>query len=259
MPAYHENAQDELNTPDDLAGPRKKGLRRFIEVIARDYGNLFKLNLLCLLCILPSAALFILYFFTGRGGALTALLALAAAFPVGGACCACVFCISKMLRDDPGYISYDFWRKFRENMGKAAVPGLLYAAFIYIQVFLWAAYLSGGADFGAGWILPSLASLLVFGMIAPCLFLQIAYIDIPLLQLLRNSVLIAFSHVLRSVAGGLSGCVLWAAAVLFLPASLVFVPILLLLGFSFSWLLCLFWIWPVIDKTFSIDATLREK
>ena len=94
--------------------PRKKGIPRFFEVFAGNIGDHIKLSLMFCICVIPTAALF----FTGLVGLYTGvafILSLVFAFPVGGAAVALVFCITKMLRDEPGYVWYDFKRKFLEN------------------------------------------------------------------------------------------------------------------------------------------------
>jgi hypothetical protein len=218
--------------------------------------DLFKLNLFFCACAFPSAALFAAGLF-GFFGAFAFPLSLAAAFPIGGAHSACMFCVSKMLRDDPGYVWHDFKRKFRENGKQSMAFGMLHTAFVYAQIYLWGALFLGGAAIGAVELLLSLVSLLVFGMAAPYAFLLFAYIDLPATRIVRNSVLLSFADIPRSFMGALSGGAVWAAAFLFLPASLVFIPFLLLFGFSLSWLLHLMWIWPRVDERFSIEFTLQ--
>jgi len=46
---------------------------------------------------------------------------------------------------------------------------------------------------------------------------------------------------------------------LFLPVSLIFVPIIVLFGLSISMLLCLMWIWPPFDAHFKIEETLIKR
>jgi len=220
------------------------------------FWNLIKLNLLFCLFAIPSGILFALSLFTTFGG-LAFILALAAAFPIGGACAASMFCISKMIRRDPGYIWYDFKRKLKENLKQAAVPGILCTAFLYLQVFMWQYFIF--ADPNIIWILAAAIPLLIFGMVAPYIFLQIAYIDIKTSQIVKNSLLISFGHAGRSVIGAIAGVVIWAVFIFFLPDSLPFSPLLLVLGFSASWFLTLLCIWPPVDKQFSISETLRKQ
>ena len=233
------------------------GVRRFFAVLAREFWALVRLNLLFSLFALPSVALFLLGMFTPLGG-LALILSLAAAFPVGGALCAVLFCIAKMLRDDPGYLWHDFKRKLQENIRQAAAPGILCAAFIYAEIFLLRVIIPA-AGAGIGWIVAGLAPLVIFGMVAPYIFLQIAYIELKTSQILRNSLLIAFANAGRSLAGALMGGAACWVYILLLPDSLPFTPLLPVIAGALSWLLNLIWVWPPVDKQFAIDATLRGR
>ena len=218
--------------------------------------NLIKINLLFCLFALPSGALF---FIGGLGylGVFAFVLSLAAAFPIGGACAACMFCLSKIVRRDPGYLWYDFKRKYLENYKQAAAPGIFCVAFIYAQIYLWITLIPGGLNIL--WIATGLVSLGIFVMVAPYIFLQIAYIDLKTSLIIKNSLLISFGHAGRSIIGAILGCVIWLVFIMLMPDSLPFSPLLLVFGFSVSWLLNLFFIWPPVEKEFSIEEALRGK
>ena len=237
---------------------QKKGIQRFFEVLQSEFREHIKLNLLFIACALPSAMIFfvgLLGFFSEAA----LVLSLIAAFPVGGAVSACMFCITGMLRDEPGHIWADFRRKFKENIRQAAAPGILCAAMVYAQVYIWGPYVFGGADVNVVWLIPGTVFLVVFGMIAPYFFLQVAYLDLKTRQILLNSVILSFSNAPRSFMGAVMGGGLWVAVILYLPESLVIAPLLLLFGFSVSWLLCLMWVWPPVDKQFNIAETLNKR
>jgi len=196
---------------------------------------------------------------SGFLGGLAFIAALAAAFPIGAAYSACAFCVTKMLREEPRDLRYDFMRKLRENIKAAAVPGILLAVFVYMQIYIWGYILFGGEGTGIGWGLVNLASLLIVGMTAPYVFLQIAYLDLGIPQIIKNSVLISLANAPRSFMGAVTGSAVWIAAVLFLPASLMFAPFIFLFAFPLSWLMIFMWIWPPVDKQFAIDETLRKR
>ena len=238
--------------------PRKKGVARFFEVLLRDFFDLVKLNVVFCGCILPAVAAFLLGSF-GFYSAFAYLLSLVLSFPVGGAASAYAFCVTKMLRDDPGFIWADFKRKFRENLKQAAVPGILCTAIIEAQVMMWAPFFLGETDLGLVWIVIMFTVLLIFAMISPYIFVLFAYVDLKMFQTIRNGILLSLANAPRSAAGAFSGCVLWILFVLFLPYSFVFLPLIALFGFSLSWLLCLMWVWPPIDKQFAIEDTLKAR
>ena len=237
---------------------RKKGIHRFFEILFNELRGLIKLNLLFLACVLPSAVIFLFGLF-GFYSEIALVVSLMAAFPIGGAIVSYVFCITRMFRDESGYIWEDFKRKFKENIRQAALPGILCAAFVYAQVYLWGSFLFGGEGVDAVWIIPGVGFLLVFGMVTPYFFLQIAYIDLNTKKIVINSLLLSFANALRSVIGAVIGGAVWVAYILFMPESFVVTPILLIIGFSFSWLLNLMWVWPPVNKQFKIEEVLRER
>ena len=238
--------------------PRKKGALRFIEVFTGGFGNLIKVNLLFSISVFPSAAVFLAGLF-GYFESLALILSLIVALPTGGAVCATMFCITKMLCDDPSFIWHDFKRKYKENVKQAALPGVFSTAFIYAQIYLWNSILFGGFSIGFGAAVLEVISLLVFGMIVPCTFIQIAYIELRLRQIIKNSILISLVNAPRIFMGVLTSSIIWVAFVMFLPVSLLFVPIILLFGFSLSWLLNLMWIWPPINRQFAIEESIYKR
>jgi len=224
-------------------------------------GDLAKLNILFTLCILPTT----LMFFGGpaifgfEGFIFTFLLSLILAFPVGGALVAYVYYITKMMRDDPSYVWFEFKRKFLENYKQSALTGILCTAFIYTQIILWAEMIAGGAGGDIIWFLIALLSILIFGMITPYIFLHFAYVDLGAFRIIKNSVLMSFGYLPRSFMGALQGGLIWIAFVLFLPLSLIFLPVLAFFAVSVSILLCMMWIWSPFDKYFKVEETLTER
>ena len=238
--------------------PRKKGIARFFEVLFRDFFDLVKLNLIFCVCILPAVTVFLLGLYGIFPGVMY-LASLVLAFPVGGALVAYVFCVTKLLRDDPGYIWHDFKRKFRENFKQAAAPGIACAAIIQVQVIMWIPVFMSGTETGLGWTAAMLVVLLIFTMVAPYVFVLFAYVDLKTLQTIKNGILLSLANAPRSIAGALCGGFIWLVFVLLLPFSLLFLPLILIIGFSLSLLLCFMWVWPPIDKQFAIEETLNAR
>ena len=238
--------------------PQKKGVQRFFEVLTRDFGDLVKLNLFFCACAIPSVAMFLLGLFgIVRGYAF--ILSIALAFPIGGALSASMFCVTNMLRNELGWIWHDFKRKFLENWKQAMIPGILCTAFIYMQIYLWVFLFINGKGISTIGLFFDGFALLIFGMAVSYLFLQIAYIDLNIAQIVKNSVLLLLMYAPRSFMGALTGGIIWIVFALFLPPSLFFTPILLLLGFSLSWLMSLMWTWPIVNKQYAIEETLLRK
>jgi len=238
--------------------PRKKGAARFFELLLRDFWDLMKINLLYCLCIIPSFIVFILgsLGFFGEYSGIALVLSLLLAFPVGGALTAYVYYITKMMRDDPSYVWFEFKRKFKENYKQAAPVGILCAAFVYAQIMLWLVVLFDETGEYIVWAILALLSLLLFGMITPYIFLHFAYIDIKTLGIIRNSIFMSFGYMPRSFMGALLGGIMWIAFAAFFDISLLAVPFIVLVGISISVLLCMMWIWKPFDEHFKIEEQL---
>ncbi len=240
--------------------PRKKGLRRFWEVLTRDLADLIKLSGLVFLCCLPAIAAFVLLLLGPLGVLVPLLLMAPAALPVGGALCAMCYCLSQMLQDEPAFLWHDFKRKFKENFASAAIPGIICALLITAHSYSLFLYLLGGLAGSPAWM-PAvwLFSVLLFAMVCPYYFLQAVYLDLGPTALLKNSLILAFAHLPRSAMGALMGGILWVAFVLLFPLSLLAAPLIPLIGCSLSCLLGMFWTWPVVDGRFKIEETLRAR
>lgn len=241
--------------------PRKRGFARFIELVGRDFGNLVKLNLLYCLCVLPAQLLLGLsILFIGTVWFVPLLvLAIAACIPLGPAKTAMTYIVSKMLRDDPGFIWHDFKKQFKANFKSTLLPGIVYGALTGTQAYAVVMVLGMGSG-SAITVALFLLSVLIFSMVVPYYFLQAAYLDLGPGALLKNSVLLTLGYLPRSFMGMLlgGGLVLLhtLANVLLFGIAL---PVTLVLGYTFPCLLSLMWIWPQVDKTFNIEKTLRGR
>jgi len=242
--------------------PRKKGTARFFELLSRDFFDLVKLNLMFCIVIFPSVSAFLFGIFFINSG-IGILLGIALAFPVGGGLTAYYYYISKMMRDDPSYVWFEFKRKFVENFKQTMPIGMLCMGFILTQVLLWGNFITMlMLEEPVGdmlWFLFMLFSLFVFTMVLPYLFLHFAYVQLGTLQILKNSVMLTFGYLPRSVMGAIMGGLMWTIFALFFPESMLFLPVIVLFGISLSILLSLMWVWPVFDKCFKVEETLIER
>jgi len=238
--------------------PRKTGAARFFELLFRDFGDLVKLNLLFCICVAPTFIAFIAAIL-GYYTIISIVASLLLAFPVGGAMVAYVYYITKMMRDDPSYVWFDFKRKFLENFKQAAPVGMLCTAFIYAQVLLWDSLIfrEGGGDLI--WFLIAFLSLILFGMMTPYIFMHFAYIDLGTFRIIKNSVLMSFGYLPRSFMASIMGSILWILFVLFIPDSILVFPLFLLIGVSLSILMSLSWVWNPFNEFFKVEETLIEK
>jgi uncharacterized membrane protein YesL len=241
--------------------PKKKGIQLFIRIMSEDGWDLMKMNFLFFISMITSFSFFLLWLFDMLN-TLALVISLITALPVGGAIVACFFCITKILRDEPGYFWNDFKRKFKENCKQAAIPGIVYMAFIYAQILQIALVGMGIISINIIYVVIFVIVTLLFGMITPYIFLQIAYINIKTSKILKNSIFLPFANIGKSFRGAVSSGVIYIIFLLFFPTSLVFIPFpifMILYGFSLPWLFCLMFIWPIVNNRFAIEETIQKQ
>lgn len=241
--------------------PRKRGFPRFIEILGRDIGNLVKLNFIYMLSLLPAQILLVLswqgiIFKNIAVFGIFAILALGASVLVGPSTTAMFYIVSKMLRDDPGFVWHDYKAQFKSNFRPMAVPGIIFSLVVGSQIFAFVYYMSLKGATGMIMIALYLFSVLLLTMATPYFFTQAAYLDLKPAGLLKNSLLMALGYAPRSFMAALLGGGLLIAQVLFFPLSTI---ITIFIGYSIPCLLSLMWIWPNVDKTFKIESTLVKR
>jgi uncharacterized membrane protein YesL len=257
--------------------PRKRGVGRFFEILSRDFTDLIKLNLLYTLCLLPMqgllfAALTVSGHIAGVGDAsyesvtlepqyailflILLVLSFAAGALIGPGSAAVSYCISKMLRDDPGFLWQDFKRSFKNSVRQTAGFGVVFAI-ITGSIFI---YFYSNIDIGANMnimlVLICLLALCALALIAPLLFLQAGNLELSARNLLRNSFVIVIGNLPRCLTSGAIRMTLWGIFVIFLPYTIL--PVILF-GYALTNLLSLMWIWPPVDKAFGIEEKIRGK
>ncbi|MCL2828657.1 MAG: hypothetical protein FWD99_07980 [Oscillospiraceae bacterium] len=239
-------------------GLRKKGIHRFFEILVRDFWELIKLNLMFCICVLPTVILFLLSLFGFYSG-ITFALSIVAALPVGGAVTAYIFYLTMMLRDEPSNVWYECKRKFIENFRQAAATGIICTGILYTQVLLWVVLLQSDPGHELFWGVVTFFAMILFFMITPYLFMHFAYIELGTFQILKNSIMMSFAYVVRSLMGAIFGCAMWVLFALYFPISMMVFPVVFVIGISLSILLCLMWVWPPFDKMFKIEETLTKE
>ena len=194
--------------PDE---PRKKGAARWFEILGRDLGSFFKAGLLALLGFLPFMLLLSLAI------ASHAVIFVIAAGVVGGALAmpqivGMADTLLRSLRDEPGFWWVAYRRAWKRNWKGCLVPGMVCGLVIAGQLFT-LFHLRPDND-----NLLMLVVMLILGMalsvgltfyIVP----QLALLDLPFLQLLKNSVLLFLGYLPRTAgavaAVGVSEGFLW--------------------------------------------------
>ncbi len=215
--------------------PKKKGIKRFFEIIARDFGDLVKLNFVFMLCCIPIVTI---------GPAIVALSAV----------------MVKRVRDKPCYVIHEYKLAFKENFKRALPAGLIVMALLFLSGFSILTYYGWHNSTGEMiyFILTSFTVVLsIFITLASCyLFTLIAVVDLPLKVQLKNSVLLTIAFLPRSALILVTTAPFWILVLWFFPLTIILLPIY---HFSITNLLVNMNVWAVIEKVFITNKQLAEE
>lgn len=246
--------QDHFTRPGpgvEKEAPRPKGLARFGQVLFRELGTLIQVGLVSTAGLVPLISGLVFAVLTSNEMLLLVLGAVGGAI-AGPFLCALYDAILRMLRDEPFFWWHTYKKALRQDWKASLLPGALLGLFSSVAVLLLFSGSLGGN-------LPSilaLAGMLVLLMIAPLWLAQIALMDLPLLPLLKNSLLMAFGCAPRTIPAALAQMVYWGLLLFFVPWSTIYV---LMFGLWPISLIVLHTIYAPLNKNFQIEEKLAQK
>lgn len=240
--------------------PKKKGFARFFEIMGRDFFDLWKVNLLTALFFLPMLAVAgFAWVYRQYAGMLllSALAFLIASLPVGPALCALQSIVSRMVRDDPFFFWHEYKKAWKSCWKQAMPLGAVLCLLGGAECLALGMYFTMGTQ-NFFVLFALLLGLLLQAAVWLLATLQMVYMDLGTLSLLKNSLLIFFGRVKRTLPAVLTVVVVMGALFLFLNPALL--PLLVLLGVP-TWLLVSadMWLWPALDELFNLDQRLADK
>lgn len=230
--------------------PRKKGLARFFEMLSRDFGSFWLAGMLALLSAVPY--IFGLWFSISTHSVIPLLFT----GIVGGMLMAPQLVglndtILRSLRDEPGYWWATYRRSWKRNAKASLLPGALFGTLLGAQIFTLFHY-----DWSQS---PVLAIIMLVGIffllgLAEYIFAQVALLELGFGGILRNALFLFLGYLPRT-AMGILWVLLYAAVIaLFFPVTLALV---LLTGLWFPVQCALQAIYPVLDKSFELETTIK--
>lgn len=245
--------------------PQKKGFARFFEILGRDMGNLFKVNLMFSVCCIPMLLVcgwLIVTLYVYEQLYLGFILIFVPLFTlsgilVGPAMASMQAVLTNMLRDEPDYVWTTFKRKFKQNFKPAAMLGIIFSFVFSMELVAGVFYIS--ANLSAPNIL--LIALYMFNIfivvsISIFAFLQVVYLDLKNFAIIKNSLLLTFGMAKRGLPATIITTVLTGATILYVPITVPFfflgIPVLIML-------IADMWVWPVMEKTFNISELLNKR
>ncbi|MEG2405338.1 MAG: DUF624 domain-containing protein [Oscillospiraceae bacterium] len=241
--------------------PKKKGFARFFEIVGRDMGDLFKLNVIVAALLVP---MIICVIFMGASWPYLGLilvgfvLYMAASVLFGPTIAAAQLVLTHRLRDEPCYMWHTFKHGFKSNFKQALPLGMLFSAIFALEGFAGALFLMGAA----GKVNVFVVAMFIFSVflvliVSEFSFLQVIYLDLKNFAILKNSLLLTFGMAKRSLPAGIWLLVCTVGMLILAP------PFAILLLFAFAVVLILLvadmWLWPCMESTFHISELLAAK
>ena len=230
--------------------PRKKGAARLVEVLGRDMTSFWLAGMLTMLSSVPFV--FGIWFSIVTGAVFPALLA----GVVGGIIAAPQLCgmqdtMLRSLRDEPGYWWTTYRRVWKRNAKAVVLPGALGGLILAMQIFT----VYHMAGHGAGMLVALLVGIVFLTGLAQYIFAQVALLELPFGGMLKNAVLLFLGYLPRTALGIVWQLAYWLIVALFWPFSSV---LLVITGCWLPTLLSLMAIYPVLDKSFHVEETVKK-
>ncbi len=250
MPLFPDYNTEGPGIMDDM--PRLKGMKRIFEMLSRDFNPFMISGFVSLVTTLP------LLFLTGWAVALHSVLIAVTGGLLGGLIAAPCFygmadVILRSLRDEPAYGTHRYKAALVRNWKSTLVPGMLAGAVFSLQVFIFLHLPQLG---GIGLALCLMVSVTIFMGVFFWSLAQHVLLDLALAARLKNSVILYFRHILKSLASvGIMMLYLFLIIRMF-PASMI---ILLVTSMWLPLLLIYQIIYPQLDQIFSIEKNLLKK
>lgn len=231
--------------------PRKVGLGRLAEVLARDVFSFWKAGGLLLVSVLP--ATFCIGVACSSGSVLLLLLGGALGGVVAGPqICGLMDTILRSLRDEPGFWWHTYRQAWRRNASACLLPGAVTGLLLGMQLFVLSNLdkLTVTASFAA---VLTVGSLLAVGL-ALLVWVQLALFSLPISNILRNSLLLFLLSPARTAGAILVQVAYWGCLWLFVPTSLSVLP---LTGIWFPFLVSVFLLYQPLEKSFDLEASIH--
>lgn len=205
-------------------GPRKKPFFLFWEIFGNKFWKMFQINLIFFLFCIPVVTF---------GPALAAMTQVMRKFTIG----------------EPIFVFHEFKTAFKKNFKQSFFLGIFDIALIVLIVyninFYVAAFQGGQGSENKLMIALSLAMAFIIYMMHFYIYPQIVALDLKMPQIIKNSFILMIVGIKRSFAAFFATAVPVIIMVMFLPYSLLALPLVPMAWMSFIATFCAY---PVIQQ-----------
>lgn len=222
---------------------QKTGMARFAEILFRDFIDFIKLNFFVTITAVPTGILAAGYFLAEKKAIIFLILAWVMLVLVGPAITALCRVTIKRIQDSPCFVWLEFKNVYKKNF-KTSVLYTQIIAIIY-AVIGFGIYdaLMNSEKLNIVLLACFFVLLYTVTAISNFVYAQIGLVDIPFKAVLKNSVLLMLGRANRVLPAVLLQIIVFGAAILFLPVTLiVFVTLL----FGIMSFVTNFILWPAV-------------
>lgn len=235
-------------------GLRLTGGPRYRELLSRDFIRFFLVNLLTLLGFLPfllgtlfsvlSSSVLVLIPVCIIGGALA------------GPALSCMYdVILRSLRDAPGKWFENYKRAWRQNWRQSFLPGILFCLLLGFYIFMAVTFWWTASRPSLGTLAVYFVGLMLITMFFSVYWPQVALFDQSAKQRFQNCILFILRYFWKTLGCSLLQVLYWVALALFLPISVLLLP---LTGFWFILFSTCFLLYGSMDEAFSIEEQISQ-
>lgn len=235
-------------------GRRLTGFPRFCELLDRDFKRFFLTNLLTLFGFLPvmlgilfailSSSIVILIPSCILGGA------------IAGPSLACMYdTLFRSLRDASGKFMDNYRRAWKQNWRQAIVPGILFCLLLGFYAFMLMMFWWAETFLGYGTLALYILSLTVFTMFFSLYWPQLILFEQNEKLRFQNCLLFMIRFFWKTLGVALLQVFYWAIMILFLPWSVVLLP---LIGIWFILFVANFLLYDTMNEVFRIEEQIAQ-
>ncbi|KIR02210.1 hypothetical protein P261_01024 [Lachnospiraceae bacterium TWA4] len=235
-------------------GKRATGFARYRELLERDFSKFLVINLLTLVGFLPFAfGVFSSIIFS------SSLLLIPASIVggifVGPTLCGLYDAIFRSLRDAPNDWWSNYKKAWKQNFKSSIVPGIVLCLLIGLYIFMFMLFFWANTAPSIGTILVYILSICLFLMIITVFWPQLVLFSQTNKQRLINCLLFSVRYLWKMLLVTILQVFYWGLIVLFLPWSIVLLP---LTGFWFILFLVNFILYSAFDESFKIEEQIAK-
>lgn len=235
-------------------GLRLTGFSRYCELLGRDCRRFLLVNLLTLLGFLPFALGVLLSILS------SSVLILIPACIIGG-CIAgpslsCMYdAVFRSLRDAPGKCMENYKRAFLQNWRQSVIPGIIFCLFLGFYAFMLMIFWWDVRTPGIGTLAICFFGLLLVTMFFSLYWPQIALFEQSAGLRVKNCLLFLLRFFWKTLGCSLLQIGYWAVMILFLPWTVVLLP---LTGIWFILFTADFLLYDTMNDAFGIEEQIAQ-